>query len=360
MRRDWHRGIAGAALAGLLATAGTALAGCTPGDSGTGAANQAPATAPPVAGGSGTVGVQQAFESVVQHVLPSVVEIRTGSGLGSGVVFDKQGHIVTNAHVVGNAENFRVILPTSNTALTGTLVAKYTAGDLAVIKVPANSGVKPARFGDSSTVRVGQLVLAMGNPLGLSASVTNGIISAKSRTVSEPQGQGSPGATIPDAIQTSAAINPGNSGGALVDMDGQVIGIPTLAATAPELGGVAPGIGFAIPSDTVVSIATQIIEQGKVTRSGRAALGITARTVLGPDLKPAGAGVVEVQPGGAADHAGITPGDVIVAINGTPTPTIAALQKLLATLEPGQQATVALMREGGGTTTVKVTLGELH
>ncbi|MFC7644856.1 S1C family serine protease [Streptosporangium lutulentum] len=215
------------------------------------------------------------------------MQITTDNGLGSGIVYDRAGHIVTNAHVVGNANRFQVTLATGGAPRTAKLVESFGLGDLAVIKVDKPEGLTPAVFGDSRKLRVGQIVLAMGNPLGLSGSVTNGIISALGRTVSESDDEGSPGATITGAIQTSAAINPGNSGGALVNLAGEVIGIPTLAALNPELGGgPAPGIGFAIPSNVVTDIAAQIIQDGKVTNTHRAALGVTVQTVIGVDGRP--------------------------------------------------------------------------
>src|SRR5207237_9130720 len=172
--------------------------------------------------------------------------------------------------------------------------------DLAVIRVRGAAGtLRPATFGRSSAVRVGEIVLAMGNPLGLTGTVTDGIVSATGRTVSEGQGSS---AVLISAIQTSAPINPGNSGGALVSLSGQVIGIPTLAATDPQLGGAASGIGFAIPSDTVTSIAGQLAA-GKVSNSGRASLGITAQTVADAAGQPAGVGIARVTPGGAAVRA---------------------------------------------------------
>jgi putative serine protease PepD len=151
----------------------------------------------------------------------------------------------------------------------------------------------PASFGRLAAVRVGEIVLAMGNPLGLTGTVTDGIVSATGRTVSEGQGSS---AVLISAIQTSAAINPGNSGGALVNLAGQVIGIPTLAATSSQLGGAAAGIGFAIPSDTVTSIAGQLIATGKVGNSGRASLGISAQTVADSGLV---AGRAAIGPGRA-------------------------------------------------------------
>ena len=203
--------------------------------------------------------LQNAYINVLDDVRPSVVEISTSQGLGSGVVYDTKGNIVTNAHVVAGATDFKVTLSDGRT-LPATLVGTYEPDDLAVVRV-ASHKLPAATFADSSKVRAGDIVLAIGNPLGLSSSVTNGIVSATGRTVSEGNG-----VVLPSTIQTSAAINPGNSGGGLVGLDGRVMGIPTLAAT-PELGGSAPGIGFAIPSNTVKLIASQLIANRKVTNS---------------------------------------------------------------------------------------------
>jgi putative serine protease PepD len=189
-----------------------------------------------------------------------------------------------------------------------TLLGAFPDDDLAVVKV---TGVKlqPAHFGDSSKLVVGDITMALGNPLGLQSSVTEGIISALGRTVVEPGG-----VPIPNAIQTSAQINPGQWG-ALVDLQGEVIGIPTLAATDPEIGGSAPGIGFAIPSNTVKDIASQIIRYGHVVNSHRAYLGVTFANLL------TGQGVLvcSVESGGPAAKDGIVPGDVITQINGFPS-----------------------------------------
>jgi S1-C subfamily serine protease len=145
-------------------------------------------------------------------VLPSVVLISTTEGLGSGVVLDDSGNIVTNAHVAGNASTFKVQVPGDPTARTASLVGGYLPDDLAVIRVSDSSGLQPARFGDSAKAQAGDVVLAVGNPLGLSGSVTSGIISATGRVVTEPASAGRPSATLPDAIQTSAPIDSGNSG----------------------------------------------------------------------------------------------------------------------------------------------------
>ena len=348
-------GIRAGAAAGTLALAlMAACAACT------GGSTAAPgASATPAATAGGSVALQQAYVNVIGRVRPSVVEITTASGLGSGVVYDTAGHIVTNAHVVGTATSFQVVLAGSVTPLAARLTGSYPPDDLAVIQVTGAAHLVPAHFADSSKLQVGDIVLAMGNPLGLASSATDGIISAVGRTVSEPAEGGSPGATLPDVIQTSAAINPGNSGGALVDLTEQVVGIPTLAATDQQLGGAAPGIGFAIPSSIVTDIAGQIVSTGHVTNSHRAALGVRVQTVTGPDGQPAGAGIAAVTPGGAAAKAGLQPGDVITAVNGTPVSDTETLAAALAGLRPGQQVSLKITKPDGSTATVTVTLGQL-
>ena len=302
--------------------------------------------------------LEQAYRQVIDEVLPSVVEIRSSRGVGSGVVYNDGGDIVTNAHVVGDQRQFQVLASGSAEALEATLVGSYPPNDLAVVRVTGGESLRPATFGDSSDVEVGQIVLAMGNPLGLEATVTNGIVSAIGRTVTEPASAASPGATLPDAIQTSADINPGNSGGALVDLAGDVIGIPTLAALQPQAGAAAPGIGFAIPSNQVTHLADQLVEDGVVTDSGRAALGVRVRTVVDRSGEPQGVGVVDVIPGDAAEAAGVRSGDVIVAVDGQRTPTAEALGAVLAELEPGDSVPVTV-RRAGVEMEVEVTLGEL-
>ncbi|MYS23726.1 serine protease, S1-C subfamily, contains C-terminal PDZ domain [Streptomyces sp. DvalAA-14] len=356
-------------LAGAAALCATALlaTGCSPA-SDTGAAGSSTghpaghaAAQAAVAASSGGNGLQNAYQDEVRNVLPSVVQITTNTDLGSGVVFDSKGDIVTNAHVVGKAKSFQVSVATGGKALGAKLISTFPANDLAVIRLTSlPNNLKPATFADSSKVAVGQIVLAMGNPLGLSGSVTEGIVSATGRTVSESEGQSnSTGATIPDLIQTSAAINPGNSGGALVNLDNQVIGIPTLAATDPQLGsGAAPGIGFAIPSSTVTMIANQIIRNGKVTNSGRAALGVTVRGVVGKNFEPAGAAIVSVQKNGAAAAAGLRAGDVITKLGNTVIGTVQSLTDALARLKPHQKVRLEFGRGNTGHAT-EVTLGTL-
>ncbi|MFR9797173.1 S1C family serine protease [Streptomyces sp. MS06] len=350
------------ALAAAAACCLVLVAGCSGRDaSGSGSSRSEAATARAArpAAVSQATDLQSDYQRVIKEVLPSVVQIRAGDSLGSGVVYDDKGHIVTNAHVVGNAKNFGVTVANSEAALNARLVSSYPDQDLAVVKLDSTpDGLKPAAFGDSAKVEVGQIVLAMGSPLGLSSSVTQGIVSATGRTVTEGRSDGGTGATIGNMVQTSAAINPGNSGGALVDLDGRVIGIPTLAALDPDLGnGAAPGIGFAIPASTVKTIAGQIVDKGRVTDSGRAALGITGRTVVDSSFEPAGVAVVEVESGGAADRAGLRAGDVIVRLGDADITTITSLAEALAGDEPGQQTTVSYTRNGSRRT-AKVTLGE--
>ncbi|MFD7439475.1 S1C family serine protease [Streptomyces sp. NPDC059861] len=303
--------------------------------------------------------LQNDYQKVIKDVLPSVVQIQGRSELGSGVVFDDKGHVVTNAHVVGDQRTFRVTTANSEDQLAARLVSSYPEQDLAVVKLDRPPrGLRPAAFADSAKVEVGQIVLAMGSPLGLSSSVTQGIVSATGRTVTGPSEGGVSGATIANMVQTSAAINPGNSGGALVNLDGQVVGIPSLAATDPNLGeGAAPGIGFAIPASTVRAIAGQIVRDGRVTDSGRAALGITGRTVVDADYRSDGVAVVEAHPGEAAAKAGVRAGDIITGLGDTEITSITSLAEALATLSPGGRTTVTFTRNGHERT-VEVTLGE--
>ncbi len=355
-----------AAMAGFLLVP-LAIAGCT-GDSGgsgapagtSAAAAEASSSPDGSAAGSPAQTLQESYQQVISDVLPSVVEIRTTNGLGSGVVLDEDGNIVTNAHVVGTATEFEVQFANSATSYPATLVGTYPQNDLAVIRVEGAPELQPATLADSDAVEVGTLVLAMGNPLGLSSSVSDGIVSATGRTVSEPPSEAAPaGATLPGTIQTSAAINPGNSGGALVNMQGEVIGIPTLAATSPAGGGgAAPGIGFAIPSNTVKDVAPQLIEDGEVTDTNRAALGVTVTTVADSSGQPAGVGVVGVEPGGAAEAAGLREGDVITAVGDQRVSSTADLSAVLADLEVGQTVDVTVQR-AGQEQTLQVELGEL-
>jgi putative serine protease PepD len=290
--------------------------------------------------------LQGAIVKVVQSVSPSVVQIQDQVGLGSGIVLDAAGYIVTNNHVVTGAKSLTVT--TSNgSQYPAKLVGTLPSDDLAVIKI-SGADLKAATFGDSSKLNVGDLAIAIGNPLGLRSSVTDGIVSAFRQDVSE----GSNGVTLPSVIQTSAAINPGNSGGALVDIQGRVIGIPTLAATDPELGGSAPGIGFAIPGNLAKDIARQIVTNGKLINYQRAYLGLKVGETSGNGLY-----VGSVSAGGPAAKAGIDAGDVIVSVDGHATSTINVLSSVLAGLKPGQEVSVVVKNQDGRKATLQVTLG---
>ena len=298
------------------------------------------------------------YAGVVRQVLPSVVLIRTADGLGSGVVLDRSGNIVTNAHVAGNATKFQVQVSGDTAPRTARLVGTYPPDDLAVIRADDPSGLEPARFGDSDQVQAGDVVLAMGNPLGLSGSVTQGIISATDRAVTEPAtpglaGQGRTAAALPGAIQTSAPINPGNSGGALVSASGQVIGIPTLAAVSPQGGAQAQGIGFAIPSNTVKKTIADLLKHPGVhqgTDSGYIGIYMGPLT---PGFKnqtgysgEGGIGIGQVFSGSPADQAGLAPGDVILQADGKPMNDVKALHDYIASKKPGDTIHLEVWSQG--------------
>jgi S1-C subfamily serine protease len=309
---------------------------------------------------------EQAREAAIAKVQPAVVQINVStasgaSGIGSGVVIDKRGYIVTNYHVVENAQQIEVVMA-DGTHLTAQVAGTDPADDLAVVKINPPSNITVAILGDSSKLQVGQEVLAIGNPLGETQTVTHGIISALGRTVSE-EGQGT--AVIANAIQTDAPINPGNSGGALVDLSGNVIGIPTVAAIDPEFNTPANGVGFAIPSNRVRFIVQQIIATGQVTHTGRAALGVRVASVTpqlaAQDNLPVDYGslIVSVTANGPAARAGLRAGDIIVAIDGQKVTDNQTLSDILVNKSPGQTAKVTVYR-GNQQLTVTVTLGELQ
>ncbi|WP_212517193.1 S1C family serine protease [Actinospica acidithermotolerans] len=335
----------------VLGIGALALGGCTSSGSGSASSTSSP----------GGASLQTNYEDVIASVMPSVVEITSPSSLGTGEILDTQGDIVTNNHVVAGSDTYTVTLSTSGEGFAATLVSRFPQGDLAVIKLTnPPSGLKPVTWADSSKAAVGQIVLAMGNPIGLSSSSTDGIISATGRTVTEPKSENTPAATLTDMIQTSAEINSGNSGGALVDLNGHVVGIPTLTAVDQNLGGAHPGIGFAIPSNEAKRIADQIVTHGKVVDSGLASLGITGRTVIDSNANPVGVGVVEVTSGGPAANAGIVPGDLITSVDKVQITSMEALSALLATLSPGQKVPVGFTEANGTKSTVEVTLGTLQ
>jgi putative serine protease PepD len=329
---------AGAALGAVVAA--LALAGC---------GSVTDSSADPPAAVSPTVTaltLQERYVQTVKAVSPSVVQVETPVGLGSGVVLDTHGNVVTNAHVVGAFTRFQVT-DSSGRRYSAQLVGKFVPDDLAVINV-SHVHARPLPFGNSSRLQVGDIVLSVGSPLGFQGSVAEGIVSALGRTVTEQNGSG-----LPDVIQTTAAINPGNSGGALVDLSGRFVGMPTLAAVDNETAQLANGIGFAIPSNTVKDIARQLVRHGHVVKSGRAYLGVRLASL------PAGlVTVVGVAPHGPAAKAGVVDGDVITAIDGTAVRSIDDIAALLADRHPGAKVKLDVRTSSGRRKTLTVTTGQ--
>ncbi|WP_440102828.1 S1C family serine protease [Streptosporangium sp. H16] len=318
------------------------------------------------------VGNATTVADIAQAVQPSVVsiEIRTaaGGGEGSGVVLSADGLILTNNHVVeaggqGGPGSQVTVKFSDGKSATAKIIGTDPATDLAVIKAEGVSGLTKASLGDSDRLKVGDSVLAIGSPLGLSGSVTAGIVSALNRTLTVggdqgrqqlPPGwggqqQGGGATTIGGAIQTDAAINPGNSGGALVNAAGQVVGINTAIATNGGEGSI--GVGFAIPITTANQVAQQLIESGKVSH---AFLGVSVTDATGD---AGGALVGQVTEGSPAAKAGIEQGDLITKINNTTVDEAATVVGAVRGFKPGQQVTIAYVRDGQSGT-VTVTLAE--
>jgi len=309
-----------------------------------------------------TTSVSDAIQKAFKTASPSVVYVNNvGVGTGSGVIVDSSGDIVTNDHVVSGEHSLRVTLA-NGSRYSAQLVATDPADDLAVIRIHA-SGLTAAHFAGSSAITPAQPVLAIGSPLGLKDTVTFGLISGINRTEQEPNGS-----YIPNAVQTSAPINPGNSGGALVDLSGDVVGIPTMVQTSTGEGTAAQNVGFAIPSTRVTYIVNQILTHGKVVNTDRPFLGIGLASAAsgsgfgfgfsGPQQSVAGALIGQVRNGTPAAKAGLQAGDVITALNGQSITSDGGLLAALAHDKPGQTVKVQINRNGT-TKTLKVTLGEL-
>lgn len=275
---------------------------------------------------------------------------RQVSSLGSGFIIDARGYIVTNNHVIAEADEVRVILH-DNTELPAKIIGRDPETDMAVLKVESKQPLKPIAWGDSGRLRVGEWVLAIGNPLGLGGTVTAGIVSARGRDIGAGR--------YDDFIQTDASINKGNSGGPLFNRNGEVIGINT--AIFSQSGG-SIGIGFAVPSNMARPVVQQLIEFGRTKRGW---LGVQIQSVtdemvedLGLD-KARGALVAKVLPGGPAEKAGVQSGDVIVSLDGKPISSTNALTRSVAETTVGKSVPVEVMRKGKKVT-LRATLGELE
>src|SRR3954452_7390828 len=307
-------------------------------------------TAQQAAAATKTLSINQVYKQDGASVVEITVSTSQGStpfggggssatAQGSGFVYDAAGHIVTNAHVVEGETSIKVELANGKTH-SATLVGSDESTDIAVIKVDAPaSQLHPLALANSSAVEVGDGVVAIGSPFGLSETVTAGIVSALNRQIDSPNGF-----TIPGAIQTDAAINHGNSGGPLLDLSGKVIGVN---AQIESDSGDNAGVGFAIPSNTVKTVVAQILSGGQVQH---AYLGVSIGDAMG------GAVVQQVQSGSPAAKAGLAAGDVVTAVDGQSVADAASLTAALAGLSPGDRVALSYTRNGS-THTLTVTLG---
>jgi serine protease Do len=327
-----------------------------------------------LAQGAPSTDLRFAIRQVAEQVRPAIVQITNlqqqpdqvvgsavPSGVGSGVIYDDQGHILTNNHVVAGAQQLQVSLP-DRRSFPATLVGADPQTDLAVVQIKGDN-LPVAGLGDSSKLQIGDWVVAIGNALALPGgpTVTQGVVSALNRSVQEPGDQ--PNAAGPflfNVIQTDAPINPGNSGGALVNLDGQVIGINTLVAGQAEPGVQAQGIGFAISIQTAKPIADQLVSSGRAVhpylgiRYGALTPAIAAQ--LGVSA-PSGVVIGGVVAGSPAAAAGVRPRDVITAVDGQPLTDESTLAEILSQKKPGDTATLTIVR-GGQQQDLSVTLGD--
>ncbi len=375
--------VAVALLGGLVALGGASLTGSLGGGTTTVLnTSPAPATAAPAAAGGG-LSISQVYDRAASGVVQITSTSGSGSdefgfpepgaspaqALGSGFVLDKAGHIVTNYHVIEGADKIEVSFSNQDT-MTAKLVGSDPSTDLAVLRVQASSrSLTPLQLGDSDQVRVGDTVVAIGNPFGLDRTATAGIVSAvQRRTITAPNGY-----PIDHVIQTDAPINKGNSGGPLLSDRGEVIGVNSQISTGGEATGNV-GIGFAVPSNTVKTVAAQLIDSGRVTR---AFIGIGGSTITSELARlfrlPVDSGVLveTVGKGTPAARARIQGGksdvvvagqsyslggDVIVGLAGRRVSSLETLRDILATHRPGEKVAVEIYR-GTAEQTVELTLG---
>ncbi|GAA1765461.1 S1C family serine protease [Luedemannella helvata] len=287
--------------------------------------------------------------TVAQRVLPSVVTVSaagaTAAGTGSGAIIHGDGYVLTNAHVIASAvgRGSVTVLLDDGEQQPATIVGHADLVDLAVLRLPAGRAVSPIAEGSSAALRVGQPVVALGSPLGLTGTVTAGIVSALGRDVSVPATSGR-AAVLAEAIQTDAAINPGNSGGPLVDCDGRLVGVNTAGAVPPGGAGSA-GLGFAIPGDFARRVADEIIATGQFTPA-----------TLGLSAVPVAAGLVirTLDPQGPARRAGLEIGDLVTAVDSAAATTTDDLLRITVTHRAGDRVTVEYQRAGQRHTTAVV------
>jgi S1-C subfamily serine protease len=280
----------------------------------------------------------QAVIRVVERVTPAVAHVRHGRSGGSGVVITPDGYVLTNSHVVEGADEVEVVFA-DGASYRAPVVGTDAATDLALVRVLGPS-LPAAELGDSDALRVGQLVIAIGDPLGLQSTVTTGVVSALGRSLRAKDGR-----IIENVIQTDAALNPGNSGGPLVDTHGKVVGVNTAIIAQAQ------GIAFAIPAATARLVATSLIREGRVRR---AYLGISgAPTPIGRQLSHAlglgvesGIRVLEVTPNSPAKRAGIREGDILVALDGAGLATLSELQRALGAERVGAPTLMTAVRRG--------------
>ena len=306
----------------------------------------------PVSGAAPLDADNESIAAVAAKVLPSTVQVRVVNGrgedatgaTGSGFVIDRRGHVITNNHVVEVAEEDAVIevLDVDGASIRAEVVGTSPVYDIAVLKIAEPRRLRPVPLGSSQQLQVGETVVAIGSPLGLSATVTSGIVSALDRPVTTgPSDPKSTDSSYINAVQTDAAINPGNSGGPLVNLRGQVVGVNSaIATTGGMFGGEGGniGVGFAIPMDQVRFTAKQILDTGKAEYP-----------IIGANVNTAeseGAVIAEVTDGGPAQEAGLRADDQILAVDGKPVPDGVSLIVAIRTHRPGETIELTIMRDG--------------